>query len=314
MLRHIGFFIFFAIAFSACNEDFFDQVVDIDPPPHTPQITAFLTVSNRDTGLAFKVGRSYGLLEQTPDSAYYLRGATVAIYENGALWEEFAGHNSFPEVYEYISKIENTPQSGRTYELRISHPDFGQVSAVQTMPVPISVIKTEGQLNGGITGFGDRLSAVYATVNDPPGEKNYYALGISEMSFFLQPIFDDQFNIIGFDTIGVDEYRSYLDDSLDPAGIPGMNGEILFSDEAFDGQNYRLSARFYNYNQQQGRTVQLHLRHVTPEYYRFSITERRRYDAEDFPLAEPVTVFYNLQGGIGIFRMAHEQTFSVELK
>lgn len=314
MLRTFAALALLVTGLSACSPDFFDQVIDIDPPPHTPKITAFAILTNLDSTTVVSVTRSFGLLEQKPDSAYYLRNATVRVTENGVLWDELKEFQPSKGRIAYVGKQNKTPQPGRTYELAISHPELGQASAVQTMPAPAKVTKTEGKLNGGLGAFGDRFSAVYATVEDPPGEKNYYALGVSRVYFELHPIFDANFNIIGFDTVGYNLQREWTEGSDDPAGLLGANGEILFSDELFDGQSYRLSGRFYNYNQDPGTLVQIHVRHVTPEYYRFSITEQRRINAEDFPLAEPVTVFYNLQNGIGIFRMAHEQSFMTVLK
>ncbi|MFN4081275.1 MAG: DUF4249 domain-containing protein [Saprospiraceae bacterium] len=314
MLRTFAAIALLATGLTACSPDFFDQVIDIDPPPHTPKITTFATLTNLDSTTNVSVTRSFGLLEQKPDSAYYLRNAMVRITENGALWADLKESRPSIGAIAYVSMQNKTPQPGRTYEIIISHPELGQASAVQTMPGPVKVTKTEAQANGGLGAFGDRFSAVYATIDDPPGEKNYYALGVSRVYFELYPIFDANFNIIGYDTIGYSLQREWMEGSNDPAGLLGTNGEILFSDELFDGQSYRLSGRFYNYDQDPGALVQIHVRHVTPEYYRFSVTEQRRVNAEDFPLAEPVTVFYNLQNGIGIFRMAYEQSFMTALK
>ena len=51
---------------------------------------------------------------------------------------------------------------------------------------------------------------------------------------------------------------------------------------------------------------------ITEEYFRYSVTALRKAETEDIPFIEPVTVFGNLENGIGIFGMYHEQQLPVK--
>ncbi|MBK6994814.1 MAG: DUF4249 family protein [Lewinellaceae bacterium] len=54
------------------------------------------------------------------------------------------------------------------------------------------------------------------------------------------------------------------------------------------------------------------MRNITEDYYRWSRSYQAKYDADENPLVEPVSVFNNLVDGLGIFSVAREKVFIVQ--
>jgi hypothetical protein len=89
-----------------------------------------------------------------------------------------------------------------------------------------------------------------------------------------------------------------------------IGGGGLVSDQFFDGQPYKFQARFY------GRpydlidsTIVVRVRNVTEDYFKWSRSYYAKYDSDENPLVEPISVFNNLENGLGIFSIAQEKKY-----
>jgi hypothetical protein len=311
MLHKLSFFAFAILLFQSCSGDFFEQVVNIDPPVYEKSLVVHATCSSRDTAFRVRVTRNFGLLDVVEDSAFFVKNAVVQLYKEGQLVATAPESTIRPDGWYEIPLASNIYEVGKTYELKVSHPDFPGISGTQTMPALVSVDSVRYRKNGGISPDGSELFAMDAFIKDEAGVRNYYGVYVTTLYFNIIPIFDDFGNFIRVDTIQDDEYRVYPETSEDP-NAQVAEDMLVLTDQFFDGQAYKISFKSYAYDSNDTRRFKVYVRGLTEDYYLYLLSEARKGEAEDLPLAEPVTVHTNLGKGIGIFGMYSEKAFLIE--
>lgn len=300
-----GLFAFFAVALSACSDDFFSQTVAIDPPAYEKQLSFHLNLVDSDSTVRLVLSRNYGILETVPDiSDYFVSGGSAELYQDGQKWLTLTPLSA-DSSFVLVGKLPQTLHPGSTYEIRAEHPDFPKVSAIQVMPGEFGVDSARLKHNVGSGQFGEKFDLVEVFFNDPPGVRNYYEVKISDL--YLNISYDPNTGML--DTIGYTEYPIYVEDFTDPNVAFGVQGSGLISDQFFEGKSYKLQARISGYD---GSRYVVHVRNITEEYYRWSRSYQAKSDAEDNPLIEPISVFNNLTNGLGIFSVAREKVFVVQ--
>lgn len=307
-MRNIFIFIALAVFWSSCSSDFFNQVVEIDPPEYQKQLVVYAFNGSLDSNFRAQVTRSVGLLEVIDDTAFYVKKASVELYEDGQLKAKALESTINPKGWYETMTDPGLYQPGKTYELKVTHPDYPIVTARQTMPYPVMVDSVRLRQNGGVSPDGISLFAIDVFLKDRPNEKNYYAIEVNSLYYYTLPRYDNTGMIIGYDTI-FNQQRVY------PYGVDDPNVEltdrqILISDQFFDGQAYKFSFKSDYF---QSETIyDVHVRAVTEDYYLYAISQQRQLDSEDFPLSEPVIVHGNLTNGIGDFCLYSEQQFAIK--
>lgn len=305
-MRYFLFIISISTGLTSCSGDFFSQTLEIDPPEYEKQFVLHAFGTNRDSMFRVNLTQNYGILDEVPDSAWAVPGATIELFEDDQLMATLSPSAGNRRVYE-APVLPDFFQPGKTYELRASHPVFPTVTSRQTMPKAATVDSVRFRENAGIDGDGSKLSAIDVFLEDEPDVENFYEIR-AEINY---PILDYGYDSLGnyvIDTIGYQAYTLSLTDSDDPNAQLTYGGGIAVSDQFFDGQSYRFVAKMYEAS---GHTFQVFVRAITEEYYLWSISAERKYNSEDNPLAEPVTTYTNLDAGIGVFGLAHVQVFEV---
>jgi hypothetical protein len=311
MLRKLSFFAFIMMLFQACSSDFFDQVVNIDPPVYEKSLVVHAACSILDTAFRVQVTRNFGLLDVVEDSAFFVKNAVVQLYKEGQLVATAPESTIKPDGWYEIPLAPNVYEVGKTYELKVSHPDFPVIRGTQTMPALVSVDSVRYRKNGGISPDGSELFAIDAFIKDKAGEHNYYGIYVSTLFLNIIPVFDDFGNFIRLDTLQDDEYLVYPETSDDPNAQVAMN-MLVVTDQFFDGQSYKMSFKSYDNGSNDARRYKVYVRGLTEDYYLYLLSQARKEEAEDLPLAEPVTVHTNLGKGIGIFGMYSEKAFLIK--
>ncbi len=311
MLRKLSFFAFVIFLCQSCSSDFFEQVVNIDPPVYEKSLVVHATCSSLDTAFRVRVTRNFGLLDVVEDSAFFVKNAVVQLYKEGQLVATAPESTIRPDGWYEIPIASNIYEVGKTYELKVSHPDFPGIQATQTMPALVAVDSVRFRKNGGISPDGSELFAIDAFIQDKAGETNYYGVYVTELYINVIPIFDENNNFIGLDTIEDDEYKIYPETSDDPNAQVALDMLVL-TDQFFDGQAYKISYKSYSYNSNDAARYKVYVRALTKDYYLYLLSEARKGEAEDLPLAEPVTVHTNLSNGIGIFGMYSEKVVLIK--
>lgn len=308
-MRNIFIFISLSFFFASCSGDFFDQVVDIDPPEYQKQLVVYAFNGNLDSNFRAQVTRNVGLLDIVDDTAFYVKNALVELYEDGQLKLSAPQSTLNPRGWYEIMTGPGLYQVGKTYELRVSLPGLPTASATQIMPSPVTVDSVRLREKAGLSPDGTELYSIDVFLKDKAGEKNYYGIKVSNNYFYVLPIYDNNGNVIGYDTLDSYEQRVFPYASDDPNAEIG-DDMMVVSDQFFDGQAYKFSFKSDYY--QQSATYKVRVRALTETQYLYAVSRQRQLDAEDFPLAEPVVVHENMTNGIGVFCLFNEQTFTLK--
>lgn len=318
LIKNIIYSLSVICIFASCGEKFFDTTLELPTPEHTPvmAISAFINSTSEDL-LSFKVTRTFGLFEERPDDSQdNLSGAEVKLFEDGNLLYTFSeANNQFDAAYVSPPLAEAFGGEGKTYKLEVTHPDFGTATASQVMPNAVPLTNVEyRQLEGSGT-FEGGNGEFKLTFDDPINEENYYELAAFQTIVYSYEDFEG--NIIE------EEYEQevYLgtDGPPDPNVTQGYNySAMLLSDKNFNGQTFTLSAEFYEYVDFGGGgevdppTYTLFWRTVTKDYFNYSKSLLDNDLAQENPFAEPVSLYTNVEGGVGAFCLRSELVYEVE--
>jgi len=308
-MKHIFFILAASLLLNACSDDFFSQTIKIDPPEYDKQLSFHLLLDNNDSVIRLTVTRNYGILETVQNyEDWFVKGATAELYENGQLWLILTPL-SVDSSFVLTGVLPRPFQAGSTYEIRAAHPDYPAVSAVQVVPADFQVDSLRVRRNAVPGEFGDRLDLLEVFLQDQQGVKNYYEVTI--LKRYYNYIYNSTTGT--YDTLAVYEYPIGADGFNDPNVQFGFGSGGLISDQFFDGQAYKFQARFYGNNGgSSDSTVTIRVRNVTEDYFKWSRSYEANYNADGNPLVEPVSVFHNLENGLGIFSIAQEKIFEVD--
>ncbi|MCC6282355.1 MAG: DUF4249 family protein [Saprospiraceae bacterium] len=306
-MKYIFFILSASLLLNACTEDFFSQTVKIDPPEYDKQLSFHLLLDNNDSLLRLTVTRNYGILETVPaNEGWYVKGATAELYENGQKLVTFSPLSA-DSSFVLVGLMPHPFQTGSTYEIRAAHPNYPTVRAVQVVPNDFQVDSLRIRRNAIPGEFGDRLDLLELFLQDQPSVKNYYEVTL------LKKYYDYTYDPVTgtYDTTGIYEYPLPVDGYNDPNVQFGFGNSGLISDQFFDGQSYKFQARFSGNNGGPDSTVTVRVRNVTEDYFKWSRSYQANYDVDENPLVEPISVFHNLENGLGIFSIAQEKNFEL---
>lgn len=289
-----------SITYSSC-QDFFDGIVtDIEVPPHTSQLAPYAFFNDTDSLLSVMVGTSVGILDNA--SPLQIENANVELFKNGALFQTFTFESRDTG---YLAQL-TTPlvvQEGDTYELKVAAENYEPVSATQVMPMPVAIENVEYTPEGAIDEFGSRMDEYKITFTDPNGVDNYYEVSIRMKA---QVIYSWDTSIVYNE-----EYHIYTS-SLDPTVEIGS----LFKDDNINGRTYTLTMQgdpVGVFGELVEGGIYVELRSVTKEYYNYRKSLDTYEETLDDPFAEPVLVYSNMSGSLGIFGLFSTSKFLIEL-
>ncbi|MDR2466698.1 MAG: DUF4249 domain-containing protein [Prevotellaceae bacterium] len=221
--------------------------------------------------LTLKAGKFF--LSQTGSTREPVAGADVRLWKNG----------EFAERLRYVSNYENSyyessfrPQPGDEITIRASASGFDPIECTTVMPEPPAALSAEHS--------GTWKNGIVCHIRDISTRAEYYRIGafveIDDMEFDIPIDSDDM-------VFGMNE--SELFESA-------RNIYFVFSDELFNGKDYSLKFRLNDLMDDHKR-CKVVLRHISKDYYLYVRTVAAESD-EVF--SEPVQIYSNVNGGIGI--------------
>jgi len=299
----------------SCKKDFFDSVVEVDVPEHTPQLTVAAHFYDQGDAYIVDVGHSVGILENTSIEA--VKDATIELLADNQvilnpfnLWESGNESNS---LYYTEEDINFAPE--KTYTLKVSSPKYGQLSGTQTMPTRVLIENATYEEDGAVDRWGDRGDEISVQFTDPPNEENYYEVTVYPE--LLVTTADSSFV--------VENYWAWTT-PVDPL-LEEVADKLMLSDAGLDGTTYTLQvATFFreqleyelrNGGWLEGAEVELtainvSLLSVSKDYYIFQKSLASYQDNQDNFFAEPSNVYENVEDGIGIFTLSTGDVFKIE--
>jgi Domain of unknown function (DUF4249) len=299
------------LLFSASGcEKFFEQTIEIDPPEYKKQMVFHFNLSDQDSSAILHLSSNVGLLD--PLSLYgssVVLNATVEMYEEQQKWLNLLpGTTKNQSTRVYLAPVSNALQTGKTYTMRASHPDFKTVQARQVMPGPLNVGPIVLRPDFGVNEFGEKTSMIEVRINDPAAENNFY-----EIAVFGPSGYSITFNTVnGVTTRDTTYYTNSLNGSFNDVNIKtGFDNSGLVGDRAFNGKTYVYQVFIPKYYTDSKGKIELRIRSVTEDYFKWSTSYYQKISSEENPLVEPVSVYGNLENGLGIFSLCREKNFVV---
>lgn len=298
------------LVFTGCG----DTVTEVSFPDTEPRLTVTsyfnpdstwrVRVSQSSSLAENRRGRQLGGVEPLPP----VGNATVQILRSGQVVDTLRNIDLDSPLYaDYDGTYGTafTPTAGASYTLRVEAPGFDPVTAESAVPAPIPV--THASFSDSVyiyqpdSANPEPVSQFTFRFTDPPGERNYYRV-------VLYPRRNDVTR--GFAPIDVFTINAEIDRDLfaDPGTFASgdwveefpFRRSVVFTDNAFDGQEYELTvsvpiSRSYLYG------YEAVLSTISEEYYKYRQSVWLQEVTAKNPFAEPVTIQSNVEGGFGIF-------------
>jgi hypothetical protein len=266
---------------TACSEDFFETVIDADPPPFTPKVVAHAYIGNLQDSIPVLTLTKNREIFNANDQHSVIANADISIFKNEQLSGMFRFENGV-----YVADPTNIfDQVGAEYKISINAPGFPVAEARQTKLAPVFIDTAIFVTNIAINEDGQRFDGYRIRITDAPGSENYYMLTCSK-----------------FTSDGTFLWSIYLS-SLDPLMRPADGGTLLFSDDSFDGKSREFDIYSSDFSST-GGSLRFDLWHISRELFQYQLSIYQ-YLNNDFDFfSEPVVIFSNVDKGLGIFSIS----------
>ncbi|HOF93353.1 MAG TPA: DUF4249 domain-containing protein [Bacteroidales bacterium] len=266
-----------------------------------------------DSLLVIRLTASRFFLEEV-DSFVTVKDAHLRLYVDGTYKEDLQSQkNGY-----YISSYR--PKQGEVLSIEAEAPGFESVRAEALLPVVAELLKVDTSitLEGELYDLSyDWDPEVGDYIIDTIGLYTNYQVSMT-LSFRDPPTPGDYYRVVVKHFYGKEYYDGYYDftvenfytaemgDLLGPAET--QNEYQIYADELYNGKTVDLKLSFaaHTYRDYQGElpnsttSIQVQLQNISPSYYLYLKTFSEYSNSIDF-FSEPIQVFSNVSGGIGIF-------------
>ncbi|MCD6567074.1 MAG: DUF4249 domain-containing protein [Bacteroidales bacterium] len=263
-----------------------EKTVYIDIPDKGRMIT-INSLFNPDSLLKVSVSKSCYILDNDIQA---IENATVEVYENGNII------NTLPYLNNgwYKSTIQK-PTSGDRYKIKVTVPGMGTAETESYIPAKTNIISidTASVIKTDIDGYKDEQLEFRVRFKDNPDEKNYYILMPEEIHIYTYNNGDKMIT----DTI---QYTMNYEPG-DPSVIEDSWGMgMLFNDYLFNGNTYDFvfSVEKYFYDT---TSICISLKSISEDYFKYLATCYKQMEVNEDPFMEKISVYTNVEGGVGIF-------------
>ena len=324
-----------------------EDVVEMDAPQSSSQITvnAFFTP---DSAWQVELSENRSILDTNEFAA--VPDATVQILQQG----QVVGQLEYQRENDFGNSIYGTrnihPERGSKYTLAVEHPALESLKASSQVPTSqASVVSVVLDTSDVRILTKDVIAYGVTIVMDDPVEDNFY-----DLFFILRWFHGAVPFQVGQDENGIkfEERLTYQQIGSDDPVVDNSNQfdyykiKILFKDTHFNGGQYNIKVYLLvqlgrlldntlfdpptvldkvahdvtnDIIYQPGDTIDRFrlytiLRTTTEEYYKYNYTRDLQASTEDNPFAQPVQVFDNIEGGLGIFAGYNQVEKEVTIK
>jgi len=265
-----------------------EKTVYIDIPDKGRKIT-INSLFNPDSLLKVSVSKSCYILDNDIQA---IENATVEIYENANLI------NTLPYLNNGLYKsATQKPSSGDRYKIIVTVPGMGTAETESYIPPETNIISIDTALvmRTDIDGYKYEQLEFKVKFKDNPDKNNYYLLALTQINIYT---YDDyEGDTIITDTIQCNRYC----ESDDPSVVEHLWEEgLLFNDNLFNGNTYVFILSTGKYFEE-GASICVNLKSISEGYFKYLATCNKHMEANWDPFMEKISVYTNVEGGVGIF-------------
>ena len=316
-------------ALTGCETD-----AGLPEPPHTPRVSLFyvLTPAPQDSSFAelFQQRQLYVSNSQRVFSTDFLTGRTDAAAElrdaGGRVVERYrpvadnygSGYSSNPGYYRPVLGFR--PQPGQAYTLRATLPGLETAESTLALPAAPAIESAAFQARGATTpNPSTQTGRLTVTIRDDANAANYYLVFARILDAQGQPFRygDLQADDDPDNAVGIEQFQ--LSNAQQQYNL-GVYGIRPFADTNHNGERLTLSAdaRYNTGCFSQGQCpqpafIEVTVSSLTTDTYNFYLSNRRYYDSNDNPFAEPAPLAGNVRNGYGLFGGATDATYRIRL-
>jgi hypothetical protein len=302
MNKSVKYVFFISLVISACTKE-----INMEIPENERKLVVN-GVFNVGEPFKVAVSKSKGMLEKS--NIENVDNAEVKLFENGVfitnldtinqLWYIKYTYDMYGERIDsvfrnfYYSKNILLEQD-KTYKIEITAPGIDRKAYVEIKaPTMVPIIKVDT-----LTISTDEWSKYLyfeVLISDPLTEKNYYIISLKTKNKYS---WIDEFGVKH------DEVATNFEDiETDDVVISNSNIEfesgIIFNDKLFNGRTQNIKFKKDYYSSEQSTDYMVILQSISKEYYDFLISSNLYISNDGNPIAEPVSVISNVNGGFGI--------------
>jgi len=293
IMKHFATIVSVCFALMSCQ---LVKEVDVTAPPPSLVVNSLF---ESDTTWRVFIGRSTHVLDSTafriPEGELH-----VSIIKNNTdvieLEEVF---NSNIKEFQVLARS----QPGETYSITVTCAGFPPAHATSRAPSIVEIASAHLDSAHLIPEnyYGPASIPIEFTFQDPPDQKDYYL-----------PLMEVKTNWKRYNP-QTKEYEDFIQwipcrlTEIPPgAGLSSAERPVqVISDELFNGKlhSVRLYATklFSSSSEEPTYPWRLYVMHINEDYYRYWKSVSLQRDTDDNPLAQPVQIFTNIEGGYGIF-------------
>jgi len=192
------------------------------------------------------------------------------------------------------------------YTLQVESPNFPKVTCNFKIPKPIAIrsviVKEKEKTEWDYTYTIDQLEV---EIDDPAGEINYYMIAIFESE-------DGETNSSTDYQLGFYPDAPF-DTFYDSFEIEEGKIGFAFTDGAYDGETIKYSAEIWN-TLEEDKIYYCELFTINEALYLYLKSREQQDDTDGNPFAQPVTVYSNIDGGIGIVGTYSSAVKKIEIR
>ncbi|HSH68187.1 MAG TPA: DUF4249 domain-containing protein [Bacteroidia bacterium] len=260
------------IVLSSCVKD-----ADIELPNSDPMLVVSSFISPQDSLVQVAVSLSNPLYTNHQANSKYAPLLNASVIINNGISDYILDYNSKLERY-VIDTMKLKIIAGNTYYLYVRSPDGKLVNAITTIPLQNTsfhfvVVKDQVDLN---------KYTLKGTWKDPINTTDYYVFDVRYTSFSLYSGYSSIFGSFT-DTIKIWD-----------------GGTYYVKDSQSDGSTFDRNEIFI-YNPAKNDTVFTSLTTISEEYFNYQDKFNLAYQSLSTPFSEPVQMYTNIKGGLGIF-------------
>ncbi|MEJ8756000.1 DUF4249 domain-containing protein [Pontibacter sp. H259] len=286
-----------ATLFTGCES----YVEDIEGFKSESKLVAVSYISPQDTVLTVRLQLTQPALGlQLTEEQRKVKNATVTISDGSTV--KALAYN--PEKNHYEADARTWPiQVGKTYQLKVLSA-VGNAEATCTIPNAAGITITDLQAPHTIeTNYGHEMAKYIISFkwNDDAGIKNYYRTLLYRTHSYTDPYTGTKTEYNEGIYGGYSDGTDLKDDEYTNNGIISSNPVTYYSS---------------NYNQDNGKPFKIYAVLVVADahYYKYHKALSEQSSNNGNPFAEPVIMYTNIKGGLGVFAGYNQVVQSIEVQ
>jgi hypothetical protein len=265
------------VLLSAC-----ELMVDVNVKEEKPRLT-LNTIFTTDSLWTASLTLSNYILD--PSWTYQtVDDAVLIIYEDDTPIDTLLSQGN--GVYKSDS---GTPQNEKTYQITATSATHGEVSSTSYIPKRVDIIHVETK---NMSDAFNPYLQIDIKFRDTPDEINYYKLSAEMQQTYTHPV-----------TQVTQIRRGPIDlESDDPIFAEAAYRPILILNDAlFSGKEISLRVKSNYSYLNEGDVLFVYLQTLSKDLYDYETTYSLQQETSGNPIAQPVSVYNNINDGFGIF-------------